>query len=195
MAKTDRDHTRFRAAQSQVTLALLSVASSTLYVAIANGAAPHLPTGPVEEGKTLDQVAADYLSELVGAPTGYFEQLYTFSFDSPELSNIVVSYLALSPGARPLSSGAIWKPVVETAELLTRSDRTVLDYALLRLRAKIGSLAGRSIRAIFGGGWSHQDCFNQRIVSVGRAVTGQRRCTVSREITIRRRISPRLLRR
>jgi len=127
MAKTDREYARFRAAQSQVTLALLSVASSTLYVAIANGASPHLPTGPVEEGKTLDQVAADHLSELVGAPTGYFEQLYTFSFDSPELSNIVVSYLALSPGARPLSSGAIWKPVVETAELLTRSDRTVLD--------------------------------------------------------------------
>jgi 8-oxo-dGTP diphosphatase len=66
------------------------------------------------------------------------EQLYTFSFDESTSSEIVVSYLALSPGAPSLAPGHSWQPMVELERLVTYPDQIVLNYALVRLRAKIG---------------------------------------------------------
>ena len=66
------------------------------------------------------------------------EQLYTFSFDEKAQTGIVVSYLALTPGAPELGSEWSWRPLDEMRGKLSHSDCIVLDYALVRLRAKIG---------------------------------------------------------
>jgi 8-oxo-dGTP diphosphatase len=123
---------------STVALALLSVKQSTLYVAVRDGTTPCLPAKPVEQGRALDRIAEDQLSELVGASSGYIEQLYTFSFAAASAPSIVISYLALCPGAPSLSGDASWHPAADMLRLVSPADRTVLDYALLRLRAKIG---------------------------------------------------------
>ena len=130
----DQQHVAF----ANVSLALLSVSNSVLYVGVSHGADPRLPSAEPAQGESLDQVAHSQLSSLVGSERGYMEQLYTFSFDEPHRSEIVVSYLALTPGAPSLCRGWEWRPVDDVETELPRTDQVVLDYALVRLRAKIG---------------------------------------------------------
>ena len=123
---------------AHVTLALLSVANSELYIAVAGAEQSHLPAAQPTSSQSLDQVAQALLTDLVGAGQGYMEQLYTFSFDESGSTSIVVSYLALSPGAPPLKPGYSWQPLVGLEHSVTYPDQIVLSYALIRLRAKIG---------------------------------------------------------
>lgn len=130
----DQRHVAF----AHVRLALLSVSNAVLYAAISEGNSPRLPTAVPVQGEALDQIAQSQLSDLVGSERGYMEQLYTFSFDEPLRSEIVVSYLALTPGAPDLAQEWEWRPVAEVQAQLPRTDKVVLEYALVRLRAKIG---------------------------------------------------------
>jgi 8-oxo-dGTP diphosphatase len=66
------------------------------------------------------------------------EQLYTFSFEEPAGAEIIVSYLALSPEAPELAQGYTWRPLPELKKVVAYPDQIVLNYALVRLRAKIG---------------------------------------------------------
>jgi 8-oxo-dGTP diphosphatase len=70
----------------------------------------------------------------------YVEQLYTFSQSDGDDREIVISYLGLfSP--ETFESGPsetlIWSPVHATT-LVDEIERMVLDYAIVRLRAKLG---------------------------------------------------------
>jgi 8-oxo-dGTP diphosphatase len=123
---------------AHVTLALLSVSNSELYVAVADADQFHLPTAHTNSSQSLDQVAQALLMDLVGAGQGYMEQLYTFSFDEPDSSGIVVSYLTLIPGAPSLKPRYSWQPMVGLEHSVAYPDQIVLNYALIRLRAKIG---------------------------------------------------------
>lgn len=125
-------------AHADVTLALLSVRSSVLYGAVADDKLPYLPSAIPAPSQSLDQVAQELLTRLVKVDHGYMEQLYTFSFEDSASSEIVISYLALSPGAPELSPGYTWRPLAELKAMVSHPDRMVLDYALVRLRAKIG---------------------------------------------------------
>ena len=98
-----------------------------------------LPTFVPGPGDGLDDVArATAESAACGGPI-YLEQLYTFAAaatDQPP--SVVVSYLALLSGAERVGPDMVVAPVVDAAGALDRVERDVVDYAVVRLRAKIG---------------------------------------------------------
>lgn len=123
---------------AHVTLALLSVFNSDLCGAVTDGESPCLPSAAPALQQSLDQVAQELLKHLVTSEQGYMEQLYTFSFEERAGADIVVSYLALTPGAPKLVTGYTWRPLAELEHMVAYPDQIVLNYALVRLRAKIG---------------------------------------------------------
>ena len=75
-----------------------------------------------------------------GVQERYLEQLYTLSVRNPPPWTVVVSYVALvstDVGARPSGADDLWHPA-EGLPSLSETDRMVVDYALFRLRAKLG---------------------------------------------------------
>lgn len=121
-----------------VKLALLSVTGQELSVAIGVDSPCRLPDVAPASEFALDQIARSELVRLVGSDQGYLEQLYTFSFDRGSTSNIVVSYLGLTPGTPALTPGSDWRSLTESFACIGGPDKLVLEYALVRLRAKIG---------------------------------------------------------
>jgi 8-oxo-dGTP diphosphatase len=122
-------------------IALFTIAGSTLYVALQREDADRsLPRGLPERHESLDAAARRTVRAATQLQEQYLEQLYTFSSpgdDDPRI--VVVSYLALiCSGATPdQTDGVAWTPVpVEIP--LSESDSMVVDYALFRLRAKLG---------------------------------------------------------
>jgi 8-oxo-dGTP diphosphatase len=132
----DRSH--INSVEIQVKLALLTIGEGSLRVAIEGEGPCRLPGHQPGRDDSLDGFARARLKGLVGSETGYIEQLYTFSFARVERSEVVVSYLGLVPGAPVLAMGARWETPLVARGCLLGSDQTVLDYALVRLRAKIG---------------------------------------------------------
>jgi 8-oxo-dGTP diphosphatase len=122
-------------------IALFTIADSTLYVALqerTDGFA--LPRGLPETNESLDAAARRTVRAATHLQEQYLEQLYTFSLPGDgEPRAIIVSYLALlSSGAAPdKSEGMIWTSIPISVEL-SESDAIVIDYALVRLRAKLG---------------------------------------------------------
>jgi 8-oxo-dGTP diphosphatase len=76
---------------------------------------------------------------MLHANEEYMEQLYTFSPANAPLRNVVVSYLALQqPSDSTLATDDdSWKRV-SAISFDNKADQAVLDYALIRLRAKLG---------------------------------------------------------
>ena len=127
-----------KVSQVHVKLALLSVSGQALSVALGTHTPGRLPNVAPSSGHALDQVARTELARLVGEVDAYQEQLYTFSFDRGTSSDIVVSYLALAASAPPLPDDSAWLPLTDAFAALGNPDQLVLEYALVRLRAKIG---------------------------------------------------------
>lgn len=133
-----------RAATLDLRIALFTIAGSTLYVALQHGPSGlSLPRGLPESRESLDAAARRTVRAATQLQEQYLEQLYTFSLSgeagraAPRV--IVVSYLALiCSGAAPdQTDGVAWTPIpVEAA--LSESDSMVVEYALIRLRAKLG---------------------------------------------------------
>lgn len=98
-----------------------------------------LPRGVPAPGVPLDTAARRILQETTALQEQYLEQLYTFSIGEPPNWTVIVGYMALIWSAeRPLPvSGVDWHDTAALPRLLD-ADKTVVDYALLRLRAKIG---------------------------------------------------------
>ena len=100
-----------------------------------------LPRGVPRLGQSLDDTARWIVRESTSLTEQYLEQLYTMSVDQSTRGSwkVIVSYMALlAPGqADALTDGARW---VDVHHLPATSsiDRNVIDYALLRLRAKLG---------------------------------------------------------
>jgi len=115
-------------------------AEGALYVHIENGASgPQLPSSPPNPLVELDATAALVVRESLGFNEQYMEQLYSLSIFENEEWTILVSYLALicSEGApKPTTSGG-WIPASDTAAF-SEADQRIVEYALFRLRAKLG---------------------------------------------------------
>jgi len=122
-------------------IALFTIAESTLYVALEDCAdGPTLPRGLPNSPETLDAAARRTVRASTQLQEQYLEQLYTFSLPGDaEPRQIVVSYLALiCSGPRPDEvEGVAWTPV-PLQHAISDSDSMVVDYALVRLRAKLG---------------------------------------------------------
>jgi 8-oxo-dGTP diphosphatase len=98
------------------------------------------PGGPARPDEPLDATARHLVRHSAGQDEQYAEQLYTLNHPDHEQWEIAVSYIALFR-ANGLSSGAsaglTWSDV-RTAALPQPVDQLILDYAMIRLRAKLG---------------------------------------------------------
>lgn len=99
-----------------------------------------LPSSAPNVDESLDHAAERIIRESSGIDAQYVEQLYTFSRSESAHREIVISYLGLfSPeSTRDDRESAIhWSPA-NTVELTDDIDRMVVQYALVRLQAKLG---------------------------------------------------------
>ena len=98
-----------------------------------------LPRRTPHRGESLDATSRRAVRETVGAGDHYLEQLYTLSIDQPSGWSVIVSYLGL--GAVSLmphhENDPLWYDISARPPLSAADDR-VIEYALMRLRAKIG---------------------------------------------------------
>lgn len=99
---------------------------------------PKLPGGPPAPGAGLDAEARRIALLTMGLREQYLEQLYTFSQSRPPGWTLTIAYLALlSPVGQPrVPEGGRWYDLTEVGAASV-FDRQVIDYAVLRLRAKI----------------------------------------------------------
>lgn len=99
-----------------------------------------LPTGQLQHGESLTDCAARIARETLSTPPDYIEQLYTFSV-AGQVVEAIVAYLAiLSADTRESvlrRSGTDFHHV-DTIDGLNQVERGILDYAKVRLRAKLG---------------------------------------------------------
>jgi len=98
-----------------------------------------LPRSGPELSESLDATGTRILVEQVGIAERYLEQLYSISHGSKGDWTVTVTYLALALAA---ASGSLPSSATlfDAGALpqLNPVDRMIIDYALLRLRAKLG---------------------------------------------------------
>lgn len=104
-----------------------------------------LLTGAPAIAESLDMTAHRIVTQASGLRADYLEQLYTFSPRSGMLRQVVITYIALFrqgnthslEGAQRSNAAFTWLPA-GTADVQRAFDRTAVDYAIVRLRAKFG---------------------------------------------------------
>jgi 8-oxo-dGTP diphosphatase len=97
-----------------------------------------LPSRPPDIREPLDVAADRLMQDITGHSPAYMEQLYTVSIERRDPWRIIVSYLALvAPDADRPHEDLVWCDPAEV-DLRRETDRMLLDYALMRVRAKLG---------------------------------------------------------
>jgi 8-oxo-dGTP diphosphatase len=98
-----------------------------------------LPQGNPSAVESLDTTATRILADQLGVPQSYLEQLYSLSQATNGVWTVSVAYLGLAIGGAtglpPMAAN--WFPV-RTISNMDLVDKNIVDYALLRLRAKLG---------------------------------------------------------
>lgn len=121
-------------------IVLFTVAAGRLWVAMSDAAgAPRLPGGTPTPEHPLDIEARRLARETTGLREQYLEQLYTIGLPDRTAWTVVVGYLGLiasSSDGTPPVTGRWWD--FEQLPEIARGDRMMLDYAVVRLRAKLG---------------------------------------------------------
>jgi 8-oxo-dGTP diphosphatase len=100
---------------------------------------PAFPGGPARPDEPLDSTARHLVRAATDRDEQYSEQLYTLNHPDRERWEIVVSYVALFRAgslAAPKPPRLAWQDVRATTSLAD-VDRLILQYALIRLRAKL----------------------------------------------------------
>lgn len=97
-----------------------------------------LPSGPPDIREPLDAATERLMHDITGHPPAYMEQLYTVSIERRDPWRIIVSYLVIVPpdADRPLEN-LVWEDP-QQVDLRRETDRMLLDYAMIRVRAKLG---------------------------------------------------------
>lgn len=119
---------------------LFTIHDGALLVALTEGeVGARLPRGRPSLAEPLDSSARQIVRGATGVHEQYLEQLYTLSVREPAPWTIVVSYMALvSTSGETLDGRAGLWHAAGALPRLSETDRMVVDYALLRLRAKLG---------------------------------------------------------
>lgn len=100
-----------------------------------------LPRGRPELGQDLDGTARGVARRATHLTEQYLEQLYTMSVPQSTRGSwkVVVGYMALlSSGPDGSLGGTVAWTSVDDLPTISRIDRSVIDYAAVRLRAKLG---------------------------------------------------------
>lgn len=127
-----------RGFEVDVRIVLLTVHGGHLHVtALPDGDGWQLPRGVPLPTMPLDAAARLLLAESTGMHEQYLEQLYTLNANDDHAWIVLISYLALiASGSELPATEATWLDA--TAPGFSEVDRMVLDYAIVRLRAKLG---------------------------------------------------------
>ncbi|HYI14021.1 MAG TPA: hypothetical protein VEX37_01420 [Thermomicrobiales bacterium] len=99
-----------------------------------------LPSGQLRRDESLTDCAARVARETLSIPPDYLEQLYTFSVAGTVVQAIVAYSAILSANTRAdimRHSNAQFHHV-DSLDSLSDAERGILDYAKVRLRAKLG---------------------------------------------------------
>jgi 8-oxo-dGTP diphosphatase len=123
-----------------VRVVLFTVSAGRLLVALQEQATGRaLPRGSPTPAESLDAAGTRILTDHVGIAERYLEQLYSISHCSEGHWTVTVTYLglALAGNAGSLFNTAAWCDVGNLSGM-DPVDRKIADYALLRLRAKLG---------------------------------------------------------
>jgi 8-oxo-dGTP diphosphatase len=123
-----------------VRVVLFTVSDGRLLIALQEErACQALPRGSPTLAESLDATGTRILTDHVGIAERYLEQLYSISHRSGDDWTVTITYLALALASAggPPSSLAAWFDVGSLPEL-NRVNRMIVDYALFRLRAKLG---------------------------------------------------------
>lgn len=123
-----------------VRVVLFTVSGKCVFVALEDQLAGWaLPGGSPALAESLDATGTRILMDHLGIAEEYLEQLYSISHRSEGNWTVTVTYLALALEgvSGPPLNAATW---VNAAKLpgMNLVDRKIVDYALLRLRAKLG---------------------------------------------------------
>lgn len=101
-----------------------------------------IPCGVPHPDEPLDATAGRVIRDRAGVDAQYVEQLYTFSRPNGDNREVVISYLGLFSADSPLANDGTSQPLrwspVETTVVEDDVEQMVLQYALVRLRAKLG---------------------------------------------------------
>jgi 8-oxo-dGTP diphosphatase len=99
-----------------------------------------LPRDVPAQGETLDATARRIVRDAMHIHEQYLEQLSTLSVtESPGRWSIIVGYIALVCSTEePIVSQSLKWSTIDGQPNLSDSDRMVIEYAVLRLRAKLG---------------------------------------------------------
>jgi 8-oxo-dGTP diphosphatase len=123
-----------------VRVVLFTISDGRLLIALQEqGKFQSLPRGSPTLAESLDATGTRILADHVGIAEQYLEQLYSISHRSEGVWTVTVTYLALAlarPGGPPPNSPK-WFDAGRLPEL-NHVDQMIVDYALFRLRAKLG---------------------------------------------------------
>ena len=121
-----------------VRIVLLTVHDGALFVAaLPDGDGWQLPRGVPLPAMPLDSAARLLLGETTGLHDDYLEQLYTLHTNNNGKWIVLISYLAIiASGSGLPGTDATWLDT--RANGFSEIDRMVLDYAVVRLQAKLG---------------------------------------------------------
>lgn len=97
-----------------------------------------LPSFPPSTREPLDEAAERLMRTTIGHPSSYLEQLFTLSIEQRDPWRIIVSYIALvAPDTDSPDEHLVWGNPT-TVDLRRETDQMLLEYALMRIRAKLG---------------------------------------------------------
>ncbi len=127
--------------QVDIRVVIFSVSEGRLVASFADDGVggSSLPRGWPSREESLDSGAKRIIETHLGTSDVYLEQLYTFNSSEGGVWSMVVSYMALAGWRHqlePARSGQ-WR-AIDVGEMQSVMDRRVLDYAVIRLRAKLG---------------------------------------------------------
>jgi 8-oxo-dGTP diphosphatase len=123
-----------------VRVVLFTVVAGKLFVALTrDDESTRLPKGEPRSDEALDSVATRVLAQEKGIEERYLEQLYSVSGGSRDDWTVTVAYLGLALAGNGLAARGVtsWFEVTGLPAM-NALDRKIVDYALLRLRAKLG---------------------------------------------------------
>jgi 8-oxo-dGTP diphosphatase len=123
-----------------VRIVLFSIQQGELWVALARAHGNwELPTVSLNAAESLDAAALRALKDNLGAEHRYIEQLYSLAIEDAPDPSVLIAYLGIAEAgtSRLGATGAAWKPAL-SLPAVPAIDARIVDYALVRLRAKLG---------------------------------------------------------
>jgi 8-oxo-dGTP diphosphatase len=123
-----------------IRIVLFTLSEGKVWIALEPcGLSAALPKGEPRPDEALDVAATRVLADQTGIAERYLEQLYSISQGSSQEWTVSVAYLglALASATGPPPTAIQWYEIFDLPSMSVL-DRRIVDYALLRLRAKLG---------------------------------------------------------